>query len=188
MFCFAAHSSQRNRTIKNFKCFYFKCFCCARFRSAEGKKNDEYGRNVTTEYGSVGTSQKKESEKGDVRYVDSSCADRYVVAFCLSFDLDGFGVVAIGRGNAAGKRLLGYACAERVAVEQLSRSVQSDPVYALFQKQRDRHVAHGARHGGFRVFGVVCVFKTALARAERRVYGDARHDDIARFYPDDSHL
>ena len=111
MFCFAAHSSQRNRTINN-----FKCFCCARFRSAEGKKNDEYGRNVTTEYGSVGTSQKKESEKGDVRYVDSSCADRYVVAFCLSSDLDGFGVVAIGRRNAPCQRILGYARAERLAL------------------------------------------------------------------------
>lgn len=157
-------------------------------KSITGKKNEIYGRNVTIRRGSNEASQKEENEKSDVRYADTSCFDYHLVAFRFSVDLDGFGFVAIGRRNAPCQRILGYACAERVALEQLRRSIQGDSVYAVFQKQRDRYVAYGYRYGAGVVFGFVCVFEAALARTEFRVYVDACYDDTSEFYPDDSHV
>lgn len=165
----------------------FNFALCSR-KSVAGKKNEKYGRNVTIRCGGDETSQKEESEKSNVRYADSSRFDYHLVAFRFPIDLDGFGIVAIGRRNAPCQRILGYARAERLALGQLRRSISCDSVYAVFQKQRDRYVAYGRRHGAGVVFGFVCVFEAALARAEFRVYVDACHDDTSELYPDDSYF
>ena len=155
---------------------------------AERREDDEYARNVTAEQGGAGITQEKENQASDVRYGDPRGADRYVVAVRISFDLDDLGIVAVGRGNAACRRVLGYARPQRLAVAQLQRSIQDDPVYAVFQKQRDHYFSYGRRNGGFRVARIVCVFETALAGAEPRIYDHACNDDLTEFHSDDSYL